>query len=100
MNVRARQPCINNLEMAISVMGQKGLPPRNILQADQIFDMSKTERMWVMIRSIFDNFAMHDVTVLKSKIMSWLSQIITFYNPYRQQKLPSMMKTREFYQYA
>ena len=70
--------------MAISVMGQKGLPPRNLLTAEQLFEMSKVERMWQMIRSIFDVFAMHDVTVLKPKIMNWLSSIITYYNPYRQ----------------
>lgn len=35
------------------------------------------------MKSIFDVFAMHDVTVLKPKIMTWLSSIVTYYNPYR-----------------
>lgn len=59
--------------------------------------MSKVERMWLMIRSIFDVFAMHDVTLLKPKIMNWISSIITFYNPTRTQSLPINMKTKEFY---
>ena len=69
--------------MAISVMGQKGLPSRNILTAEQIFDMSKIERMWLMVKSIFEVFAMHDVMVLKPKIMAWLGSIISYYNPTR-----------------
>lgn len=88
--------------MAISVMGQKGLPPRNILTAEQIFEMQKVERSWVMIKSIFEVFAMHDVMVLKPKIMAWLSSIISYYNPTRAQyqQLPLNMKTKEFYQYC
>jgi hypothetical protein len=38
------------------------------------------------MKSIFDVFAMHDVTVLKPKIMTWLSSIVTYYNPYRAQQ--------------
>ena len=53
------------------------------MTAEQLFEMSKVERMWLMIRSIFDVFAMHDVTLLKPKIMNWISSIITFYNPTR-----------------
>ena len=45
--------------------------------------MTKVDRMWVMMRSIFDSFAMHDVTILRPKIMSGLSEIITYYNPFR-----------------
>lgn len=88
--------------MALQVMGQKGLPPRNLLTAEQLFEMSKVEQTWVMIKSVFDVFAMHDVSVLKPKILAWLSSIITYYNPYRasQQSLPSTMKQKEFYQYA
>jgi len=41
--------------------------------------------MWVMIKSIFEVFAMHDVNLLKPKIMAWLSSIITYYNPFRAQ---------------
>ena len=36
-----------------------------------------------MIRSVFDVFSMHDVTLLKPKILNWLSSIITYYNPFR-----------------
>lgn len=80
---RSKQPSINNLEMAISVMAQKGLPARCLMSAEQIYELSKIERMWQMIKSIFEVFAMHDVTVLKPKIMVWISSIITYYNPFR-----------------
>lgn len=42
-------------------MMQKGIPSRHVLSAEEIFDSTKPERIWVMIRSIFEVFAMHDV---------------------------------------
>jgi hypothetical protein len=100
--VRAKKPCINNLEKAVSVMMQKGIPTRYVLTAEEIFESVKPERIWLMIRSIFEVFAMHDVQVLKPKILAWVSSIITYYSPFRVkqgQKLPTQMSTREFYQY-
>lgn len=42
-------------------MMQKGIPTRYVLTAEEIFDSVKPERIWLMIRSIFEVFAMHDV---------------------------------------
>lgn len=99
--VRAKKPCINNLEKAVSVMMQKGIPTRHVLSAEEIFEPTKPERIWLMVRSIFEVFAMHDVQVLKPKILAWVSSIITYYNPFRANKsqLPNQMSNREFYQF-
>ena len=82
-------------------MMQKGIPSRHVLSAEEIFEPVKPERIWVMIRSIFEVFAMHDVQVLKPKILAWVSSIVTYYNPFRANKepLPSQMSTRQFYQF-
>jgi len=37
-SVRAKKPCLNNLEKAISVMFQKGVPSRYVLTAEEIFE--------------------------------------------------------------
>lgn len=82
-------------------MMQKGIPTRHVLSAEEIFEPTKPERIWLMVRSIFEVFAMHDVQVLKPKILAWVSSIITYYNPYRANKsqLPNQMSNREFYQF-
>jgi hypothetical protein len=47
--VRAKKPCINNLEKAISIMFQKGVPSRYVMSAEEIFDGNKTDRIWLML---------------------------------------------------
>lgn len=81
-NVRARKPCLNNIEKALSVMYQKGVPSRYVLTADEIFDGAKAERIWLMLKNIFEVFAMHDVNVLRPKILAWITSIVQFFNPY------------------
>ena len=81
-NVRAKKPCLNNIEKSLSVMYQKGVPSRYVLTADEIFDGVKTERIWLMLKNIFEVFAMHDVNVLRPKILAWITSIVQFFNPY------------------
>ena len=66
VQVRSRKPCLNNIEKAISVMYQKGVPSRYIMTAEEIFDGQKVERIWLMMRQIFEVFAMHDVKILEN----------------------------------
>jgi len=65
MSVRAKKPCLNNIEKAISVMYQKGVPSRYVLTAIEIFEGTRVERIWLMIRAIFEVFALHDVNLLR-----------------------------------
>ena len=57
-------------------MYQKGVPSRYVLTADEIFDGSKAERIWVMVKQIYEVFAMHDVNVLRPKILAWVTSIV------------------------
>ena len=75
-NVKARKPCLNNIEKSLSVMYQKGVPSRYVLTADEIFDGTKAERIWVMVKQIYEVFAMHDVNVLRPKILAWVTSIV------------------------
>ena len=63
-------------------MYQKGVPSRYVLTADEIFDGIKAERIWLMVKQIFEVFAMHDVNVLRPKILTWITSIVQFFNPY------------------
>ena len=74
--VRSKKPCLNNIEKALQVMYKKGLPHRLIPTADEIFEGQKQERIWLMLRLIFDVFGMHDVNLLRPKIMTWITSII------------------------
>ena len=78
---RAKKPCLNNIEKALQVMYQKGIPSRYILTAEEIFECQKQERIWLMLRQIFEVFAMHDVNLLRPKILTWITNIIQLFNP-------------------
>jgi hypothetical protein len=93
--VRTKKPCINNLEKAISIMYQKGVPSRYVLSAEEIFEGSKVDRIWLLLQNVFEVFAMHDVNVLKPKITAWINTIVQFYNPFLQ--LP--LRGSEFYSF-
>ena len=80
--VRTKKPCLNNIEKAISVMYQKGVPSRYVLSAEEIFEGQKVDRIWLMLQNVFEVFAMHDVNVLKPKITSWINSIVQYFNPY------------------
>ena len=73
---RSKKPCMNNIEKALQVMYQKGLPHRYIMTAEEIFESQKPDRIWLMLRQIFEVFAMHDVSLLRPKILSWITSII------------------------
>jgi hypothetical protein len=38
LTVRAKKPCLNNLERAISAMMQKGIPAKYVCTAEEIFE--------------------------------------------------------------
>ena len=75
-NVRAKKQCMNNIEKALQAMYQNGLPHRYILTAEEIFEAQKADRIWLMLRQVFEVFAMHDVNLLRPKILSWITSII------------------------
>ena len=62
-------------------MYQKAIPSRYILTSEEIFEGIKVERIWLMLRQIFEVFAMHDVNLLKPKILAWITSIIQLFNP-------------------
>lgn len=39
MTVRSKKPCINNIEKAISVMCQKGIPAKYIPTSEEIYEI-------------------------------------------------------------
>lgn len=95
--VRSRKPCLNNLEKAIQVMCQKGVPTRYVLTAEEIFDGQKVERIWLMMKQIFEVFAMHDMKMLKAQIIGWLSSIVQFFDHRHQFDMTVNWKSEEFY---
>ena len=48
--VRSKKPCLNNIEKALQIMYQKGIPSRYILTSDEIYEGEKGERIWLMLR--------------------------------------------------
>jgi len=46
------------------------------LTADEIFEATKPERIWLLLRQVFEVFAMHDVNVLKPKIFNWINDVL------------------------
>lgn len=70
---RARKPCLNNIELALSALYQKGASPRSksplkfavVPSAEEVYESEKyADKVWLLLRAIFDIFAMHDVIVL------------------------------------
>ena len=76
-------------------MFQKGVPSRYVMSAEDIFDGSKNDRIWLMLQNVFEVFAMHDVNVLRPKILAWINSIVQFFNPY----LTVPQKGKEFYNF-
>ena len=96
-NVRAKKLCMNNIEKALSAMYQNGLPSRFILTAEEIFEGQKVDRIWLMLRQVFEVFAMHDVNLLRPKILSWITSIIQLFNPGLQIPPAQNQKMQDFY---
>jgi len=78
-------------------MFQKGVPSRYILTAEEIFDGQKVERIWILIKQVFEIFAMHDVKQLKNPIINWLQNIVQFFDSKNQFDLSVNWKSEEFY---
>ena len=96
-NVRSKKPCLNNIEKSLQIMYQKGMPSRYILTAEEIFEGVKVERIWLMLRQIFEVFAMHDVNLLRPKILAWITSIIQLFNPDVQIPQAQNQRMKDFY---
>ena len=96
-NVRAKKQCMNNIEKALQAMYQNGLPHRYILTAEEIFEANKADRIWYMLRQVFEVFAMHDVNLLRTKILSWITSIIQLFNPDVEIPAAQNQKLQDFY---
>eukprot|EP00347_Sterkiella_histriomuscorum_P008154 403346176 len=96
---RARKQCLNNIEKALSILYQKGASPRYIPTADDVFDGDKnTEKVWLMLNTIFDLFAMHDVRLLTPKIVKWINKSLMQYgHSNSRQDLMISSKSEEIY---
>jgi len=57
------------------------------------------ERIWLMLRHVFEVFAMHDVNVLKPKILAWINSIVQFFNPYLQVPPAQSQRGKEYYSF-
>ena len=52
----------------------------DIPTADEIFEGDKySEKIWVLLRTIFDVFAMHDVGLLIIKIVKWINKSLSYF---------------------
>ena len=78
---RAKKQCLNNIERALSILYQKGAAPRFVPTADEIFEGDKAhhEKIWILLRTIFDVFAMHDVGLLLPKIVKWINKSLSYF---------------------
>lgn len=77
MQARSRKPCLNNIEKALQILYQKGAPTRLIPTAVEIFEGDKnTQRVWPLLKVIFDLFAMVDVNKSTMNILRWISMCL------------------------
>lgn len=76
---RVKMQCINNIEKAIQVLYNKSVPVRFIPTADEIFEAEKNQsKIWLLLKMIFDHFAMQDVYKLTPYIIKWLSLCLLY----------------------
>jgi len=76
---RSKKPCLNNIEKALVVLHQKGAPRRFVPSAEEIFDSEKNPtRVWLLVKLIFDHFAMSDVQKLSPYILKWLAMSLWY----------------------
>lgn len=48
--------------------------------ADEIFEGDKQgEKIWLLLKQIFDIFALHDVTLLMPKIVKWINNSLQYF---------------------
>ena len=74
-------------------MMQKGIPAKYVPTADEIFEMSKPEKIWLMFKQIFEIFAIYDAQLLKKEILAWVVHIFNKYNPYKEPIVAAKLKT-------
>ena len=60
-------------------MIQKGVPAKHVpTSEEEIYEMQKTEKIWRMMKQIFEIIAMQDVKLLKPKIIAWVDTNYNF----------------------
>jgi hypothetical protein len=42
--------------------------------AEEVFEGAPPERLWLLLQTVFNVFAMHDVSILLPKIVKWLNK--------------------------
>ena len=83
----SKKPCLNNIEKGLQVLFHKGAPSRYIPTAEEVFEADKNpQRIWVLLKVIFDMFAMSDVNKLTPYILKWISMSLQFFGPQMKHK--------------
>ena len=61
---------------------QKSAPIRFIPTAEEIFEGEKhQQKIWLLLKVIFDIFGMHDVNRLTPYILKWISMSLQYFGP-------------------
>jgi hypothetical protein len=69
----SKKACLNNIEKALQVLYQKGAPSRFIPTSEEIFEAEKNpQRIWALLKVVFDIFGMQDVNKLTPYILKWI----------------------------
>ena len=78
-------------------MFQNGVPSRSILSAEEIYEGKMADRIWQMLKSCFEVFAMYDVNLLKPQILAWITSIMQQFHPYTQVPQAKNQRMKDFY---
>ena len=74
LKARVKNQCINNIEKAITTLYNKSVPFKLIPTAEEIFETEKNApKIWIMLKAVFDYFAMPDVYKLSFYIFKWIN---------------------------
>ena len=50
----------------------------DIPTSEEVFEGDK-DKVWVLLRTIFDVFALHDVSLLLAKIVKWINKSLSYF---------------------
>ena len=63
-----------------------------------MFEGTNPEKVWLLLRTIFDIFAMHDVSLLLTKIVKWLNKSLSYFPSVRNEEAYYSGSPEELYQ--
>ena len=76
----SKKACINNVEKCMQALYQTGAPRRNIPAAEQVFESEKNQsKIWILLKLVFDIFAMADVNKLAPYILKWINMSLQYF---------------------